>query len=193
MFSRTGSVLEECEVQLIGWFGIPLLSYLLGSIPFGLLVVKWRTGQDIRKVGSGRTGGTNAMRAAGYGNGVLTVVMDTLKGACAVWLARWLASGNVWLEVAAPLLAILGHNYSVFLTVRDERGRPHFRGGAGGAPALGGALGLWLPSVLVILPVSVLVFFGVGYASLTTISVGILATIVFGLRAWRGLPPLYLS
>jgi len=176
-------------VQLPGWFGILIMSYLLGSIPFELLVVKWRTGKDVRKVGSGCTGGTNAMRVAGYGIGVLTLVMDSLKAACAVWLARRLANGNVWIEVAAPLLAILGHNYSIFLKERDERGRIRFRGGAGGAPALGGALGLWPPIVLVIVPIDVLIFFGVGYASVTTLSVGILAMIVFGLRAWRGLSP----
>ena len=68
-------------------FLIVALSYIIGSIPSGYLVVKVFSGQDVREVGSGRTGGTNAMRAAGLTAGVITAVLDTLKGAACVWLA----------------------------------------------------------------------------------------------------------
>ena len=92
-----------------------VIGYLLGSIPFGLLIVKMKTGKDIRTVESGRTGGTNAARAAGLGAGLLTAVLDIFKGTLAVWVAQWLDPSNHILHVLAPIFAILGHNYSVFL------------------------------------------------------------------------------
>ncbi len=165
-----------------------LAGYILGSIPFGLLIVKMKTGKDIRTVESGRTGGTNALRAAGLGAGLLTALLDILKGAASVWLARAVAPGESWLQVLAPIASIIGHNYSIFLPERDERGRLRFRGGAGGAPALGGALGLWAPSVLIVLPLGAVVFFTLGYASITTMSVALFATIVFAVGALQGMP-----
>ena len=75
-------------------FVVIILSYVIGSIPFGFLVVKLFSGQDVRQVGSGRTGGTNAMRAAGVPAGVLTAVLDTLKGAACVWIAQWVFPAN---------------------------------------------------------------------------------------------------
>lgn len=170
--------------------GIVLLAYILGSIPFGLLIVKFKTGKDIRNVESGRTGGTNAMRAAGFGAGLLTALLDILKGAAAVWVAQIADGQDPLLHVLAPIAAILGHNYSIFLIERDEHGKiVRLRGGAGGAPSVGGALGLWAPSLLIVLPIGALVFFTVGYASLTTISVALFATIVFAVRAWQGEAP----
>lgn len=169
--------------------GIAFLAYLIGSIPFGLLIVKLKTGKDIRNVESGRTGGTNALRAAGFWAGLLTALMDILKGAAVVWLARAYDPEHHLLHVIAPLAAILGHNYSIFLPERDEQGRlVRLRGGAGGAPSVGGALGLWAPSLLFILPLGALVFFTLGYASLTTMSVALFATIVFAVRASQGMP-----
>ena len=165
------------------------LSYLIGSIPFGLLVVKLKTGKDIRKVESGRTGGTNAMRAAGFFAGLLTAIFDLLKSAVCVWIARALLPGAVWLEVFAPLMAILGHNYSVFLMSRDDKGQLKLRGGAGGAPTVGGAFGLWPPSLFIIVPIAVVIIFGVGYASLATMSVALIAAIIFAIRAAAGSSP----
>jgi len=168
---------------------VTLIGYVLGSIPFGLLIVKMKTGKDIRTVESGRTGGTNALRAAGLGAGLLTALMDILKGAAAVWLARAVAPQDTLLHILAPIASIIGHNYSIFLPDRDEKGRiVRLRGGAGGAPSLGGALGLWAPSVLFVLPLGALVFFTLGYASITTISVALFATIVFAVGAFQGMP-----
>ncbi|CAG1014138.1 glycerol-3-phosphate acyltransferase PlsY [Anaerolineales bacterium] len=164
-------------------------SYILGAIPFGLLLVRWKTGQDVRLIGSGRTGTTNALRAAGPAIAILTLLLDVFKGASAVWLAHWLTPDNAWLEILAPLAAILGHNYSIFLTERDEDGRLRLRGGAGGAPALGGALGLWPTSFLILIPISILIYFGVGYASVTTMTVPLIAIILFAIRAWQGYSP----
>ena len=171
------------------FIGVLILSYLIGSIPFGLIVVRIRTGKDIRKIESGRTGGTNAMRAAGYPAGILTGALDILKGACAVWLARWLVPGNAWLEIVAPLLAILGHNYSIFLAEYDEKKGLRLHGGAGGAPSIGGVAGLWLPSIFILVPTLLLVLFGIGYASLATMSVGLVATIIFLYRYLTGASP----
>lgn len=163
------------------------LSYLLGSLPFGLLLARLTTGQDIRTIGSGRTGTTNTLRAAGYPIAIITFILDMAKSAAGVWLARWLAPGQIWMEVLAPIAVIVGHNYSIFLLERDERGRLRLRGGAGGASALGGTVGLWPPSILILLPVGILIFFGVGYASVATMSIGLIAALIFAVRAWLGL------
>lgn len=176
-------------MQILAGIGVLGLSYLLGSIPFGLLIVKLKTGKDIRTVESGRTGGTNAMRAAGFLAGLLTAVLDMLKGAACVWIVRALLPGAVWLEVFAPVMAILGHNYSIFLISRNEIGQLRLRGGAGGAPAAGGALGLWAPSLLFIVPIAALIWFGIGYASLATLSAALVAAVIFAIRAAAGSSP----
>jgi glycerol-3-phosphate acyltransferase PlsY len=163
------------------------LSYLLGSLPFGLLLARLTTGQDIRQIGSGRTGTTNTLRAAGYPIAIITFILDMAKSAAGVWLARWLAPGQIWMEVLAPIAVIVGHNYSIFLLEQDERGRLRLRGGAGGASALGGTIGLWPPSILILLPVGILIYFGVGYASVATMSIGLIAALIFAVRAWLGL------
>jgi glycerol-3-phosphate acyltransferase PlsY len=169
------------------------LAYLLGSIPFGLLIVKLSTGKDLRKVESGRTGGTNAARAAGFIAGAMTTIMDFIKGLAAVWMVHYLfpndISWKIWIEVLAPVAAILGHNYSIFLAERNEKGRLRLRGGAGGATAVGGAAGLWLPSALIIIPIALVFLLVVGYASLATLSVPALAMIIFAYRAWIGASP----
>ncbi|MCW5876673.1 MAG: glycerol-3-phosphate acyltransferase [Anaerolineales bacterium] len=167
---------------------IVLFGYLLGSIPFGFILVKLRTGEDIRQVQSGRTGGTNAMRAAGKRIGVLTGALDVLKSFFAVKLAMWLAPELIWLHILAPLAAILGHNYSIFLMRRDKDG-VKLGGGAGGATAGGGAMGFWFPSLYIILPLAFMVFYFVGYASMTTLSISALATIIFAVRFFLGHGP----
>ena len=175
-------------VSIFTGISIILASYLIGSVPYGWLVVKIFSGKDVRQIESGRTGGTNAMRAAGIGAGILTAILDILKGAASVWLAK-AVTDNVWLHILAPLAVILGNNYSIFLAERDANGRLRLRGGAGGAACVGGSLGLWAPSVLIILPLGALVFFGIGYASVTTMSAALIATVIFAVRAQLGLSP----
>jgi glycerol-3-phosphate acyltransferase PlsY len=86
--------------------------------------------------------------------------------------------------VIAPLAAIIGHNYSIFLPKRDENGKfIGLSGGAGGAPSVGGAMGLWSGSILFILPLGVLAFFSIGIASITTMAVALFAAIIFAVRA----------
>ena len=173
---------------LIG-IGAVLFGYILGSIPFGLLIVKIKTGKDIREIESGRTGGTNAMRAAGFGAGLLTAIMDIMKGAVAVWVAQWLVPGGHIVHLLAPVAAILGHNSSVFLMRRNEDGKLRFHGGAGGAPALGGAVGFWGWSLPIVFVLGAFVFFTLGIASVTTMAVAVFVTIIFAIRAYMGLMP----
>ena len=166
------------------------LAYLIGSIPFGLIIVRLSTGKDIRSIESGRTGGTNAMRAAGFWAGLGTGILDVVKGYAAVYISHLLIPGNhVWMEVLAPFCAIIGHNYSIFLLERNENGWLRFRGGAGGATCLGGSVGLWFPSLFIILPIAGLIYYFVGYASVTTLSIALLSTLIFTIRAWLGLNP----
>lgn len=166
-----------------------VLAYLLGSIPSGLLVVKVATGKDVREIESGRTGGTNAMRAAGPLAGLFTAVLDISKGAAAIWVGRSLIPSPDWIIALNGLLAIIGHNYSAFLLERGEDDKLHFRGGAGGATTLGVAMGLWLNSWLIILPIAFLVYLLIGYASLTTISIALSAAGIFTVKAIQGVSP----
>jgi glycerol-3-phosphate acyltransferase PlsY len=167
---------------------VVFIAYLMGSIPFGFFVVKLINGRDVRQVESGRTGGTNAMRAAGVGAGVLTATLDVMKGAATAWVVTWLAPHQPWVQVAAALLAIIGHNYSIFLLHRKD-GKWALRGGAGGATALGGAIALWNPIAFIILPVAFLIYLFIGYASVTTMSIAFIAMIIFIIRAIMGLSP----
>ena len=165
------------------------IGYLLGSIPVGLLLVKMKTGKDLREVESGRTGGTNAYRAAGFGIGFITTILDTAKAAVAVWVARSLDPTSSLVHVLAGLAAILGHNYSIFLAERDERGRLRLRGGAGAMAALGGAVGLWSWTFPIVIVIGAIMLFTLGMASVATLTVGLAIIIVFSIRASMGLMP----
>ena len=105
------------------------LAYLLGSIPFGYLLVRLSGGGDVRETGSGGTGATNVTRRAGKGVGVLTLLLDALKGVAAVLVARaLLGAGSEWWVCGAGVAAVLGHVFPVWL---------RFRGGKGVATGLG--------------------------------------------------------
>lgn len=165
-----------------------ILSYLIGSIPVGWIIVKLFTGRDVRKIESGRTGGTNVMRAAGFVAGALTAIGDVAKGFSTSLLVAWLLPADlpikVWLQVAAPLAAILGHNYSIYLIERRDDGKLKLRGGAGGATCFGGAMGLWPWSIAFMLPVAAAVFLLVGFASMTTLSIAVSATVICAYLAY---------
>lgn len=169
--------------------GVLILGYIIGSIPFGLLIVKLKTGKDIRNVESGRTGGTNAVRAAGFWAGLLTAILDIFKGTGAVLIAQALSPDNHLTHIFAPIGAILGHNYSIFLFDRDSSGKIRFYGGAGGAPALGGAVGLWGWMFPIVFGAGLLIWFTIGIASVTTMAIGLIVTITFAIRAYLGQQP----
>ena len=112
---------------------IALAAYLLGSIPFGLLLSKLFGGGDVRKAGSGNIGATNVARVAGPFAGILTLLFDTAKGAASVWLAaRTTNDSATWMMIAA-FAVLLGHCFPVWLK---------FKGGKGVATALGVFLAL---------------------------------------------------
>jgi glycerol-3-phosphate acyltransferase PlsY len=103
-------------------------SYLLGSIPFGLLLAKLFGGADVRKAGSGNIGATNVARVAGPAAGALTLLLDAAKGWFAVWLAGRFMHGQAGLLVASGFFALMGHCFPPWL---------RFRGGKGVATAAG--------------------------------------------------------
>src|ERR1700690_2479699 len=92
-----------------------LLAYLLGAIPFGYVLVKWKTGADVRSSGSGNIGATNVLRTTGRAAGIVTLLLDIVKGAAAVWLAGKLTSGNIHWMSAAAVTVMLGHAFPIFL------------------------------------------------------------------------------
>jgi glycerol-3-phosphate acyltransferase PlsY len=167
---------------------VPLTAgYLIGSVPIGLVVVRLSTGKNVLNEHSGRTGGTNVMRTAGFWAGLVTAIGDVLKGGVAVLLAQALAPGAPWVQAGAGILAVLGHNHSVFLMDRSQ-GRLRFRGGAGGATAVGCGIAL-SPALAWVIPVVPLLLFGIGYASVATLSVGALMTLSLAVQANAGHVP----
>lgn len=104
---------------------VVIVSYLIGSIPFGYLIVRRKVGADIRETGSGGTGATNVSRRAGKAAGVFTLVLDALKGAVAVEWARVVAGPSLtaeWIVAAAAIAVIIGHIFPVWLGFRGGKG-----------------------------------------------------------------------
>jgi glycerol-3-phosphate acyltransferase PlsY len=100
---------------------IVIVAYLIGSIPFGYLIVRKKIGADIRQTGSGGTGATNVSRRAGKAAGVLTLLLDAAKGCVAVLLAKaW--AGDDWVMAAAAIAALVGHIFPVWLGFRGGKG-----------------------------------------------------------------------
>src|SRR5258707_13926005 len=138
-----------------------LAAYFLGSIPFGLLLAKLFGNADVRKTGSGNIGAANVARVAGPLAGILTLVLDTAKGAAAFLLAaRFTHETAAWMMLAA-LAALVGHCFSVWLK---------FKGGKGVATALGVFLALCPPAALTALLLFTLVAACWRYISLGSIS-----------------------
>src|SRR5436190_6103977 len=91
-----------------------LIAYLLGAIPFGYLIVKWKTGADVRAAGSGNIGATNVLRTTGRAAGFITLLLDIAKGAAAVWLMDAISGGNIHWMSAAALAVMAGHAFPIF-------------------------------------------------------------------------------
>lgn len=159
-----------------------LIGYLLGAIPFGLVMGRLVRGIDIRDYGSHRTGATNALRTLGAGPAATVFVLDVAKGVAAVLIARFLipadsADLHEWAAAAAGIAAIVGHNWSVFI---------RFTGGRGVATSTG-ALGAMAPwALLVMAPVVVGVIWRSRYVSLGSISGALLSPVVVAILAVVG-------
>ncbi len=136
-----------------------ILSYLLGSIPFGYLVFYFSEGKDIRTLGSGNIGATNVLRSKGKLAGLLTLALDMLKGAAPVIYGR-IHFDLPWLVLLGALAVLLGHVFPVFLK---------FRGGKGVASLVGVFLVFYFPALLVFLAVFLLVLKLTRYVSLASL------------------------
>ncbi len=158
------------------WLLILALSYLLGSIPFGYLLVRLFRKQDIRATGSGNIGATNVARSGARGLGLLTLALDLAKGLTAVLLARHFApflpahpsAIPSSLALSAGVFAVLGHIFPVWLG---------FRGGKGVATALGVFLGIAPWAALAALAVFVILVFTTRFVSLASIAAAALIPI----------------
>jgi glycerol-3-phosphate acyltransferase PlsY len=158
-----------------------LLGYVLGSIPFGYLLVRARSGGDVRAMGSGNIGATNVARAAGMSIGVATLLLDAGKGYFAVWLAGHFSGGNIRIMMVAGLAAILGHVFSVWLK---------FSGGKGVATALGVFLMISWAAVAAAVAVFTIVVLFWRYVSLASVSAAAaLPLLVYLLYAPGHAPP----
>jgi acyl phosphate:glycerol-3-phosphate acyltransferase len=138
-----------------------LVSYLLGSIPFGVILAKFLGGADVRKAGSGNIGATNVARVAGPAAGVLTLLLDAAKGWFAVWLAARVMHGETGFLVAAGFFALLGHCFPVWL---------RFRGGKGVATAAGAFAALCPEAMIAALILFALVVWFWRYVSLGSLA-----------------------
>ena len=143
-------------------------AYLLGSIPTGFLVARWKN-VDITKVGSGNIGATNVFRILGKGPGIFVLVTDAAKGAVAVLFVPGLAvalsgAGSVWLPAVAAVSAVLGHNFTCWL---------RFKGGKGIATSAGVMAALVPEAFLVIVAAWIVVFALSRYVSLASIAAAV--------------------
>jgi glycerol-3-phosphate acyltransferase PlsY len=149
---------------------VAVVGYLLGSIPFGYLLVKVFRGEDVRLSGSGNIGATNVARSGAKGLGIATLILDALKGSCAVGFARLLAPSHGFHGIASPsplplmataaLAAVLGHVFPVWL---------RFKGGKGVATALGVFMVLFPKAILLALAIFILIVIVTRYVSLGSV------------------------
>jgi glycerol-3-phosphate acyltransferase PlsY len=138
---------------------IPIISYLLGSIPVGYLLVRSTEGQDIRNFGSGNIGATNVFRKSRL-TGVLTLILDAGKGYLAVALAGMLSGNNMKWQAVSALCAIIGHVFTIWL---------RFKGGKGVATGCGAFLALSPLAVSITLISFILILLGTRYISAASI------------------------
>jgi len=164
-----------------GFWWLPVAGYLLGSIPFGFLIVKLIGAGDIRFRGSGNIGATNVAREAGALPGLATLVLDGGKGYFSVWLAARVTDGNPRWMILAALLTVVGHTFPVWL---------RFQGGRGVATGAGVFLPICWQAVVGALIVWIVVLVFWRYVSLASISAAAaLPLLVYLLYAPRHAPP----
>lgn len=161
------------------------IGYIWGAIPFGYLYVKRVKGIDLTTVGSGRTGGTNSLRAAGLKVGIITAISDVFKGAMSIFLIRWFLGSFIdpqwlpWVLVTAGVFAVIGHNWSIFL---------NFRGGAGTGPNVGWSSAIWWPLLPVAAVVMGVMMWGIGMASVASLTMAAIIPISFAGLYLAGVP-----
>jgi acyl phosphate:glycerol-3-phosphate acyltransferase len=148
-----------------------VVSYLIGAIPTGLIVVRLLTGEDIRRHGSGNIGTVNVLRVAGAGTAVVVLAVDILKGLVPIVLAERMGA-SAWTVVLAGLAAIAGHNWSIFLK---------FQGGKGVATSFGVLAALSWPAAAVAAAVWIVTVAVTRYSSLGSL----LGVVSVPITMWR--------
>jgi acyl phosphate:glycerol-3-phosphate acyltransferase len=172
------------RAQLL-YLGIPVVAYLLGSIPFGLLVAHVFGGKDVRKSGSGNIGATNVSRVAGPVAGILTLLLDAAKGSAAVLAAARLTSDSAAWMMVAGLLVLIGHCYPLWL---------NFKGGKGVATAAGVFLVLCPLAMFSALAIFILVVIFWRFVSLGSLAAAAaIPLLIYFLWAPHHAPPLVVT
>ena len=159
MGAQTTDVLWEMPALAL------LVGYLLGAIPFGLILTRLAGAGDIRAIGSGNIGATNVLRTGRKGLAAATLLLDALKGAAAVWIGEAIVPGGAVLGAAG---AFFGHCYPIWL---------RFRGGKGVATFGGIAFGLWWPLGLIYLAVWIGVLVLTRYSSVGGLAAAVAAPV----------------
>ena len=159
-----------------------LFGYLLGSIPFGLILTRAAGGPDVRTIGSGNIGATNVLRTGRKGLAAATLICDMLKGTLAVLVAAYFAGHDA--ALAAGLGAFLGHLFPVWL---------RFKGGKGVATYIGVLLGLVWPAALIFGAMWIAVAWAFRYSSLAALVASALTPLVLWLLGEPGPAVLYLA
>jgi glycerol-3-phosphate acyltransferase PlsY len=165
-------------MAIVGYLALIVVTYLIGSIPWGVVLGRVFKGVDVRQHGSGATGATNALRVLGWKISLAVFVLDFFKGLIPVALARWLDCPG-WVVGSVALISVIGHCWSPFIG---------FRGGKGMATGGGAAVALmpWLVFMLIPMSIVVAVTRYVSLASLTAAAIG--SGLVVTLALWGSFP-----
>lgn len=147
---------------------VVVAAYVIGGIPWGVVIAKVTGGPDPRTIGSGRTGGANVMRALGPRAALASGLLDVLKGIVAVLIAI-VAGGGIGLQALAALAAIVGHSRSPFIG---------FKGGRGIAPGFGGLIVIHPLAAFLTIPLFAAVLLVTGYSSVASLTATAFAAVV---------------
>jgi len=158
-----------------------LIGYLLGSIPFGLLLTKATGAGDLRKIGSGNIGATNVLRTGRKGLAAATLLLDLAKGAAAVLIGDWMIGGG---GAMAGAMAFIGHCYPVWL---------RFAGGKGVATMMGVVTALYWPAGIVFALVWLGALFGTRWSSVGGMSAAVSAPIAMAVMGRFDIVPVTLA
>ncbi|MDQ0193005.1 glycerol-3-phosphate 1-O-acyltransferase PlsY [Paenibacillus wynnii] len=150
-------------------FLVIVVSYLLGSVSFSVLLAKLLKGIDIRQYGSGNAGATNTLRVLGKGPAIAVLLLDVLKGIAAVWLGTWIGGWGTWVAVICGIAAIIGHNWPIYF---------NFRGGKGIATTIGVLVTLCFWPALIAGIIAIASIFITRYVSLGSLIFVVLAPVI---------------
>ncbi|MGF7050019.1 glycerol-3-phosphate acyltransferase PlsY [Paenibacillus sp. DS2015] len=134
-----------------------IMSYLLGSISFSVLLAKMLKGIDIRQHGSGNAGATNTLRILGKGPAIIVLCLDVIKGIVAISIGKWLGGDSTWIPALCGIAAIIGHNWPLYF---------HFRGGKGIATTIGVLVSICFLPALYAGILAILIIIATRYVSL---------------------------